>query len=89
MFSAGAALAALDTITRHGELAGIQWRKRLAVSGAAAYSDLRAAGKAKHSCEMPLPGANPVTIPALPDAIGGRALGETRVKGRRTRGRHS
>ncbi len=81
MFSAGAALATLDPITRSEDPVGILWRKRLALSAAAAVSHLegRREGEAqlRDTFALRKPGDDPG--PAGRMLIGWRALGEART----------
>ena len=81
LFSAGAALAALDPIARSDDPIGILWRKRLALSSAAAVSQLegRREGEAQLRDALALrkPGDDPG--PAGRMLIGWRALGEARA----------
>lgn len=81
MFSAGAVLAVLDPIARSGDPVGILWRKRLALSCAAAVSQLegRREGEAQLRDAFALcrPGDDPG--PAGRMLIGWRALGEVRA----------
>lgn len=81
MFSAGAALAVLDPISRSEDPVGILWRKRLALSAAAAVSQLegRREGEAqlRDAFVLRKPGDNPG--PAGRMLIGWRALGEVRA----------
>ncbi len=81
LFSAGAALAALDPIARSEDRVGILWRKRLALAAAAAVSGLegRREGEAQLRDAFALckPGDDPG--PAGRMLIGWRALGEPRA----------
>ena len=81
MLSAGAALALLDPIARSEDPVGILWRKRLALSAAAAVSQLegRREGEVQLRDAFALckPGDDPG--PAGRILIGWRALGETRA----------
>ncbi|WP_230383210.1 DUF1403 family protein [Paracoccus shanxieyensis] len=81
MFSAGAALAVLDPIARSEDPVGTLWRKRLALSSAAAISQLegRREGEAqlRDAFALRKPGDDPG--PAGRMLIGWRALGETRA----------
>ncbi len=81
MFSAGAALAALDPIARSEDPVGILWRKRLALSAAAAVSQLegRREGEAqlRDAFVLRRPGDDPG--PAGRMLIGWRGLGEARA----------
>lgn len=81
MFSAGAALAVLDQIVRSEDPVGILWRKRLALSSAAAVSQLegRREGEAQLRDALALrkPGDDPG--PAGRMLLGWRALGEARA----------
>ncbi|WP_225025963.1 DUF1403 family protein [Xinfangfangia pollutisoli] len=81
MFSAGAALAVLDPIARSDDPVGILWRKRLALSAAAAVSrqEGRREGEAelRDAFALRRPGDDPG--PAGRMLIGWRALGEARA----------
>ena len=81
MFSAGAALAVLDPIARSDDPVGILWRKRLALSAAAAISGLegRREGEAqlRDAFALRRPGDDPGPAGRL--LIGWRALGEARA----------
>ncbi|NPD15128.1 DUF1403 family protein [Xinfangfangia sp. D13-10-4-6] len=81
MFCAGAALAALDPIARSEDPVGILWRKRLALSAAAAVSGLegRREGEAqlRDAFALRKPGDDPG--PAGRILIGWRALCEARA----------
>lgn len=81
MFSAGSALSVLDPITRSEDPVGILWRKRLALSGAAAISRLegRREGEAqlRDTFALRRPGDDPG--PAGRMLLGWRALGEARA----------
>lgn len=81
MFSAGAALSVLDPIARSEDPVGILWRKRLALSSAAAISQLegRREGEAqlRDAFALRKPGDDPG--PAGRMLIGWRALGEARA----------
>ena len=81
MFSAGAALAVLDPIARSEDPVGILWRKRLALSAAAAVSQLegRREGEAqlRDAFALRRPGEDPG--PAGRMLLGWRALGEARA----------
>lgn len=81
MFSAGAALSVLDLIARSEDPVGILWRKRLALSSAAAVSQLegRREGEAqlRDAFALRRPGDDPG--PAGRMLIGWRALGEARA----------
>ncbi|MGA0541916.1 DUF1403 family protein [Neotabrizicola sp. VNH66] len=81
MFSAGAALALLDPIARSEDPVGILWRKRLALSAAAAVSQQegRREGEAQLRDALALrkPGDDPG--PAGRMLLGWRALGEARA----------
>lgn len=81
MFSAGAALSVLDPIARSEDSVGILWRKRLALSSAAAVSQLegRREGEAqlRDAFSLRRPGDDPG--PAGRMLIGWRALGEERA----------
>ncbi|MBJ2153551.1 MULTISPECIES: DUF1403 family protein [Paracoccaceae] len=81
MFSAGAVLAALDPIARSDDPVGILWRKRLALSAAAAVCQLegRREGEAqlRDAFALRKPGDDPG--PAGRMLIGWRALGEARA----------
>ena len=81
MFSAGAALAVLDPIARSDDPAGILWRKRLALLGAAAVSRLEgrreSEAQLRDAFALRRPGDDPG--PAGRMLIGWRALGEARA----------
>ena len=81
MFSAGSALSVLDPIARSEDPVGILWRKRLALSSAAAVSQLegRREGEAqlRDAFALRKPGDDPG--PAGRMLIGWRALGEERA----------
>lgn len=81
MFSVGAALAALDPIARSEDPISILWRKRLALSSAAAISGLegRREGEVqlRDAFALRKPGDDPG--PAGRMLIGWRALGEARA----------
>ncbi|WP_112313439.1 DUF1403 family protein [Pseudogemmobacter bohemicus] len=81
MFSAGAALAVWDPIARSDDPVGILWRKRLALSSAAAISRLEGhrEGEAqlRDAFALRKPGDDPG--PAGRMLIGWRALGEARA----------
>lgn len=81
MFSSGASLAVLDPIARSDDPIGILWRKRLALSAAAAVSQLegRREGEAqlRDTFALRKPGDDPG--PAGRMLIGWRALGEARA----------
>ncbi len=81
MFSAGAALAVLDPIARSEDPVGVLWRKRLALSAAAAVSSLEgrreAEAQLRDAFAMRKPGDDPG--PAGRMLIGWRALGEARA----------
>ena len=81
MFSAGAALAVLDAMVRSDGPVGLLWRKRLALSCAAALFQLegRREGEAqlRDAFALRKPGDDPG--PAGRMLIGWRALGETRA----------
>lgn len=81
MFSAGATLAVLDPIARSEDPVGVLWRKRLALSSAAAVSQLegRREGEAqlRDAFALRKPGDDPG--PAGRMLIGWRALGEARA----------
>lgn len=81
MFSAGAALALLDPAARSADPVGLLWRKRLALSSAAAVSRLegRREGEAqlRDAFALRRPGDDPG--PAGRMLAGWRALGEARA----------
>nr|WP_112310400.1 DUF1403 family protein [Pseudogemmobacter bohemicus] len=81
LFSAGAALAALDPIARSGDPVGLLWRKRLALTAAAAISQLegRREGEAqlRDGFALRKPGDDPG--PAGRMLLGWRGLGEARA----------
>lgn len=81
MFSAGAALAVLDPITRSEDQVGILWRKRLALSAAAVISGLEGRrereAQLRDAFALRKPGDDPG--PAGRMLIGWRALGEARA----------
>lgn len=81
MFFVGSALAVLDPIARSEDPVGILWRKRLALSSAAAVSQLegRREGEAqlRDAFALRRPGDDPG--PAGRMLIGWRALGEARA----------
>lgn len=81
MFSAGAALAVLDPIARSEDPVGILWRKRLALSIAAAISRLEGRredeAQLRDNFALRKPGDDPG--PAGRMLIGWRALGEARA----------
>ncbi|MFC3058499.1 DUF1403 family protein [Paenirhodobacter populi] len=81
MFFVGAAIAVLDPIARSEDPVGILWRKRLALSSAAAVSQLegRREGEAqlRDAFALRRPGDDPG--PAGRMLIGWRALGEARA----------
>lgn len=81
MFSAGAALAALDPVVRSDDPVGILWRKRLALSSGAAVSRLegRREGEAqlRDTFALRRPGDDPG--PAGRMLTGWRALGAARA----------
>ena len=81
MFSAGATLAVLDPIARSEDPVGILWRKRLALSSAAAVSQLegRREGEAQLRDALALCKAGDDPGPAGRMLIGWRALGEARA----------
>lgn len=81
MFSAGAALAALDPIARAEDPVGILWRRRLALSAAAAVSRLegRREGEAQLRDAFALRKPGDDAGPAGRMLIGWRALGEARA----------
>ncbi|MCL4068929.1 DUF1403 family protein [Pseudomonas sp. GX19020] len=81
MFSAGAALAALDLIARFDDPVGILWRKRLALSAAAAVSQLegRREGEAQLRDAFALRRSGDDPGPAGRMLLGWRALGEARA----------
>lgn len=81
MFSAGVALAVLDPIARSDDPVGILWRKRLALSSAAAISQLegRREGEAQLRDAFALRKAGDDPGPGGRLLIGWRALGEARA----------
>ncbi|MBE2277647.1 MAG: DUF1403 family protein [Rhodobacteraceae bacterium] len=81
MFSAGAALAVLDSIARSDDPVGFLWRKRLALSSAAAVSQMegRREGEAQLRDAFALRRLGDDPGPAGRMLIGWRALGEARA----------
>lgn len=81
LFSAGAALAALDPIVRSDDPVGSLWRKRLALSAAAAVSTWEGrregAAQLRDAVALCRPGDDPG--PAGRMLLGWRALGEARA----------
>lgn len=81
LFSAGAALAVVDPVARSADPVGTLWRKRLALSAAAAVSKLegRPEGPAqlRDALALTRPGDDPGPAGRL--LIGWRALGEARA----------
>lgn len=81
MLSAGAALATLDPFVRSDDLVGMLWRKRLALTAAAAISGFegRREGEAELRDALALCKAGDDPGPAGRMLIGWRALGEARA----------